>query len=797
MPRPVHKTMTSAFPIRKQFRLNQYDYTSPGYYFVTVCTYQKQFLFGSVQNKTVQLNQMGMIVSYCWNEIPQHFNHVLLDTFVIMPNHLHAIVALGTRATRASPLQPPVQEPQPVSLGVIIGLFKSAASKQINQFNKTQRPIWQRSFYDHIIRNENELHQVRQYILDNPAKRDEDPENVLSTTNKIFTDFIKAVLILILLTGYLFSIPATVFADSKTVSKFRYEHLKQEIKHHNELYYKQSAPEISDQKYDSLTRELISIEERHPEWILPESPSQKPGSDLDLSQKTFPHGKPMLSLQNTDCEEGLLDFDRRVREQLKIGSRSTVHRAPTYFIEEKIDGAGISLQYESGKLKHALTRGDGVRGNDITKLAKNIFSIPHSLPAGAPQFIEIRGEVYLAKSDFVRINEKRKRAGQKPFANPRNAAAGSLHLKNPEAIKIRDLRFFAYAVGKTSEPISDTQQHLLEKLSDFGFPANPGILCASAQQAIQAALDIEAGAEKLDYQIDGVVIKVNNLNDQYSIPGTSKDQGGMIAFKFRQKEAVTEVQEIIFQVGRTGRITPVAILRPVQLDGSKIERVTLNNLKRIQDLNVRPGDSVRLQKGGRVIPKIISVIHGGQKLENQTPSPVSIHECPVCHFKITNKNGLLRCDNENCPGRLKTALLYFAGKSQMNIRGLGEALAEEFIHAGAVRTPADLYRLDLETLREMNGMSEKAARALLQEIEESKERPFSKLLSALGIPQTGPAKTKRLAEHFEDLETLESATPKELESLDEIGISAAQSISNFLNRKETQEMFEILKHAGF
>ena len=579
-----------------------------------------------------------------------------------------------------------------------------------------------------------------------------------------------------------------------------FDELCRVIHHHNDLYYQKHAPEISDQKYDSLMRELARIEKQHPEWVSPLSPSQNVGSDLDLRQKIFPHRIPMLSIQNTNEERGLRDYDQRIREQLNKAANCR-GRSLQYFVEEKIDGVGISLQYENGTLKQALTRGDGTRGNDITELVKNIPLIPRSIGNQTPLFMEIRGEVYMTKAEFSQINGERKRIGKKPFANSRNAAAGSLHLKDPEEIKGRNLRFFAYATGKTSESIANTQESLLKTLERFGFPVDSnGVLCRSIEEAIQAALDMEGNAESLPYEIDGAVIKVNNLKDQQNLAPTLKDQGGMIAYKFTQKLIKTKVKEITFQVGRTGKITPVAILEPVQLDGSVVERVTLHNVRIIQELDIRPGDLIQIQKSGRVIPNIVSVIYNGHESKSRsrtTPSNLAISECPACHFKLAHKNGVLRCDNENCPGRLKAALLYFTGKSQMNIHGLGDSLARKLVQSGIVKTPADLYRLNLETLKQLNGMSKNKARLLLQEIEKSKKQPFSKLLTSFGIPKIGEAKAKQLAHYFEDLETFESTTPGELQLNKEIGNAAAQAVLDFLNQPDTHELLVIFKQAGF
>jgi len=599
----------------------------------------------------------------------------------------------------------------------------------------------------------------------------------------------------------LFFLQVQRIAFGQSELKLRYEELSRQIEHYSQLYYA-GEPTITDTEYNAMIKELIKMEQQHPQWIRPSSPTQHVGSAILDEATALAHKSPMLSMDNIREIQGLIDFDQRVKQKLNETSHRGISTA-SYYVEEKIDGIAISLQYENGKLTRGLTRGDGKRGQDVTAIIKNIASIPKHLRTDAPEgrlltgrlypeFLEVRGEIIIPKTAFKRINATRQRAGEKLFANARNLAAGSLQLIDPAKAEQRGLEMVAFGIGKVSAPIAMTQDELLKRLREFGFNVPlKSFFCQSIKEAIDAIQELKSQREQIPYEIDGVVVKVNNLMDQHALGATSKSVRGMIAFKFTETQARTTIQKIIWQVGRTGKITPVALLKPVWLDGNKISRASLHNAEVLQRLDARAGDTVLIEKAGRVIPKIVNVLHR----DVARPRLDNISHCPVCSSKI-KEGSRYRCENKTCPARIKKQIEYFAEKDKMNIPGLGQALINWLVDEGHVKNSVDLYRLDINTLKKCNSVNREKARALLQSIENSKKQPFARFLAALGIPLIGPHKAGILAGHFQNIDALQSASMKDLEKISGIGETSARAISEFFKDAWNHQMLRNFKREG-
>jgi len=591
----------------------------------------------------------------------------------------------------------------------------------------------------------------------------------------------------------------------QTNLKTRYEELSKEINTYNRMYYVDGNFDISDGEYDALLEELIAIERSHPEWRKNDSATQQVGSDLKEGDQAFRHRAPMLSIKSIRDVQGLIDFDKRIKS--KLGE------SVSYYVEHKVDGVAISLQYEKGKLIRGLTRGNGKKGKDVTAHVNLISSIPKKLQGGYPEFLEVRGEIYIPKVKFGIINDERKKSGKKVFANARNLAAGTLNLKDMHEVLQRGLEMTAFGIGSDRElfdnnfseiaapgqapapSIAPTQDALLGRLALFGFKVNSigkiypvgGIY--KTMDAVIADLDaLKSTSKTLPFETDGIVIKVNNLNDQIALGSTQKNVRGMLAFKFYATQTRTIVRDITSQVGRTGRITPVALLKPVWLDGSRVSRATLHNADELTRLNVHVGDTVMIEKAGRVIPQIINIIEHTDNTEEMKSS--ILHACPVCFVPIKGMH--YRCKNDSCPGRIKKQIEYFADKTRMNIKGLGPVMIGELVEAQLVKNQADLYQLDLSALRSLDNYNEKKARALLLSIENSKNQPFPEFLSALGIRLLGPQKADTLAGHFKRMETLKSATVDEMKTIDGIGKKTAQEVFAYFRDKNNKRMLEIL-----
>ncbi|MFC1539666.1 NAD-dependent DNA ligase LigA [Candidatus Latescibacterota bacterium] len=567
------------------------------------------------------------------------------------------------------------------------------------------------------------------------------------------------------------------------------ESLRAEIRRHDALYYVHAAPEISDEEYDALMKELERLEQEHPELVTPDSPTQRVGSDIAREFPTRMHSSPMLSIANTYTADEVGEFDRRIRGLLPGEDIE-------YTCELKIDGVAIALHYESGILQSAVTRGDGVSGEEITANVRTIRQIPLRLE-GIDSDCEIRGEIYMETGGFEKMNEKREAAGEKTFVNPRNASAGSLKLQDPALVAERPLKFFAYKLEPPGIKGS-TQWERLETLSAVGVPVNENRrLCRTVEEIMSFAEEIEAKRGELSYDIDGIVIKVNSHDQFTRLGSTAKNPRGLIAYKFRAHQAETVIKEIRLQVGRTGTITPVAEFEPVFLAGSTISRATLHNEQEIARKDIRMGDTVIIEKGGDVIPKVIEVINK----ENRTPDSVPYRFpdiCPVCESQLMRDESevAVRCVNVRCPSQVEGRIIHFASRNAMDIEGLGPAIVIQLVKSGIIRDYADLYSLRFDQLANLERMGEKSASNLLDAIRKSKTRNLWNLIYGLGIRHVGEGAARTLADRFGSLDTIIEADRETLEEIEDIGPVMADSIIAFFANPENQDIIRRLRERG-
>jgi len=579
--------------------------------------------------------------------------------------------------------------------------------------------------------------------------------------------------------------------------------LRDELRHHEHLYYVLDARRLTDAQYDALMNRLKKPEAENTELVTPDSPSQRVGGKPHEGFVKTPHSRPMLSLDNAYNEAELRAWDLRVREALP----ST--EAVRYVCELKLDGLSLALHYvtgahEAAHLERGLTRGDGSIGEDVTSNVRTIRSVPLSVSAaklktaGLPQKFEVRGEVVLPQSAFVKLNEEREANGQTPAANPRNAAAGTIRTLEPNIVAQRRLDFYAYFLLQDGETLLRSQSETLEALRGAGFRVNP---YAKTVKDIDAVVKFIADAEPLrdtlGYEIDGVVIKVDATAQQRRLGFTGKAPRWAIAYKFAARAGITQLEDVLFQVGRTGKVTPVAALAPVSIGGTTVTRATLHNADEIARLGVRIGDFVQVERGGDVIPKIVVVVDDAQhprgKKEIVFPAI-----CPECQSELVRAEGEVdwRCVNANCPARLREELLHFSARGVMNIEGLGDAMVSQLLAAGYVKGIADLYHLKKEQLLALERVAEKSAQALLDEIERSKKVPLARVLLGLGIRFVGERTAQLLAAHFGSMDALMTASAEELEAVNEVGPRVAQAISEFFAEPKNRALVERLREAG-
>lgn len=571
----------------------------------------------------------------------------------------------------------------------------------------------------------------------------------------------------------------------------RIEFLCRSLERHNHLYYIEAQPEISDREYDALLEELEILEKAHPEWADPASPTQRVGGTPLSHFETLPHARPMLSLSNTYSKEELLEFDQRTRKLLD--------GAPIeYLIEPKIDGVAISLRYENGILVHALTRGDGTAGDDVTANVRTIRSIPLRLQTEhSPEVLEVRGEIYFDKTGFEKLNLQRQEAGIEPFANPRNACAGSLKLLDATEVALRPLDALFYGTGVCEGIEFNTHEELLDSLKAFGLRTTPVCWKESEPAALVQALDtLEAQQHDFPFEIDGAVIKVNDRSRYDALGATAKSPRWAVAFKYEPEQAETTLLDITVQVGRTGVLTPVAELEPVQLAGTTVKRATLHNEDEIRRKDIRIGDRVIIEKAGEIIPVVISVV--GAKRAADSHAYEIPQTCPECDSRVQRIEGevALRCINLHCPAQVKSWLEHYAARGAMDITGLGESMVEQLVAHNLVNTPADLYQLNATDLVNLERTGERSISNLLEGIEKSKSRPFAKVLFGLGIRHVGKTAAETLAKAFPDIDALMQASSDELEDLHDIGPIVASSLITYFENSEAREVVEALRAAG-
>ena len=572
------------------------------------------------------------------------------------------------------------------------------------------------------------------------------------------------------------------------------EKLRNEIRYHEYRYYVLDNPEISDFEFDKLMRRLQELEAQNPELVTPDSPTQRVGGQPAEEFPKVRHSLPMLSLDNTYSVDELKDFDRRVRE---LSGRSSVE----YVGELKLDGLSMALTYEDGVLTHGVTRGDGVEGEDVTANVKTIRSVPLRIDPkrteviGNPRRLEVRGEVILPRKAFEQTNAQREAAGEPRFANPRNAAAGSMRQLDSRIVAQRKLDMFLYyLLVDNREPLREHWQNL-EALAKMGFKVNPHRrLCKSFDELMAYIQEWESKRDSLEYEIDGIVVKVNDIRLWEELGTTAKSPRWAIAYKYAARQATTRVMNIRAQVGRTGTLTPVADLEPVDVGGVTVSHATLHNMDEIARLGVKIGDTVLIQRAGEVIPQVVKVVkQAPEGREFSMPK-----QCPVCGGEVHRAEGEVayRCVNSACPARLKESLLYFAGRRAMNIDGLGEALVDQLVDKGLVHDVADLYGLTHEQLANLERMGDKSASNLREEIENSKKASLARLIFALGIRFVGERTGQLLADHFASLDKLAKASEAELLEVEEVGPRVAESILEFFREPRNLKVIEKLRKAG-
>jgi DNA ligase (NAD+) len=572
------------------------------------------------------------------------------------------------------------------------------------------------------------------------------------------------------------------------------ERLREEIRRHEYLYYVADDPEISDAAFDRLMTQLRVLEDKHPELLTPDSPTQRVGGAPREGFQSVPHKTPMISLDNSFSFESLGEFDRRVRE---LTGREKVD----YVAEHKFDGLSLSLLYEDGKLARGVTRGDGTTGEDVTPNVKTIRSIPLTIlpaklkEAGLGGDFEIRGEVIMTGQAFKDLNAQQAETGGKIFANPRNAAAGAVRVLDPKITASRRLDFFAYYLLVDGRAPKKRLSEVLETLSLLHFKASDDWkLCHSLKEVEDYITRWDSKREKLAYEIDGIVVKVDEISLQNELGFTAKAPRWAIAYKYPAHQETTVVRAIDVSVGRTGTLTPFAYFEPVKIGGVTVVKSTLHNMDEVERLNIHAGDTVLVERAGEVIPHVLKVVkHGTEEKKFRMPS-----KCPVCGMGVHRAEGEVayRCVNVSCPARQRESFLHFAGRHAMNIDGLGEKIVVQMLQKGLVKDFADLYKLDMETLAALDRMGEKSAQNLLAEIDASRKASLARLIYAVGIPFVGERTAQLLAAHFGSMDKLEAAGPEELMEVSEVGPKIAEGVREFFSEKANRKLIERLRDVG-
>lgn len=574
------------------------------------------------------------------------------------------------------------------------------------------------------------------------------------------------------------------------------ENLRARIRHHDYLYYAMDQPEISDSEYDALFRELLTLEAAHPELIAPDSPSQRVGFAPVEKFAPFIHAVPMLSLENAMSEQEVLEFDKRVKKLLGLPGD------PIYVAEPKMDGLAIEIVYEKGVLARAGTRGDGARGEDVTPNVKTIRGVPWKLfeTAGGPALprsLAVRGEVYMDRADFIELNETRDLDGESLFANPRNAAAGSLRQQDSSITASRPLKVYFYGVGEVDGHDFETQWDLLETLKVWGLPINPRSKRCSGIRAATACYDeLAVRRHELPYDTDGVVIKVDRIDWQRRVGEKSRSPRWAIAYKFAPDVAQTRLLDIKVQVGRTGALTPVAVLEPVRIGGVVVQRATLHNEDEVERKGIRIGDVVKIRRAGEVIPEVLEAVSSERTGDERGFSmPVS---CPSCGGEVVRlpDESVHRCLNRNCPAQIKASIWHYASRDAMKIEGLGRKIVSLLVDEGVVKSVADLYRIQVSDLARLPGLADKSARNLVEALAQSKNTTFGNFIYALGIQHVGAHLAQVLAGQAGSLERLRSSTVEDLTRIPGIGDVVAQAVAGYFHNAANQALIDDLLASG-
>ncbi len=573
--------------------------------------------------------------------------------------------------------------------------------------------------------------------------------------------------------------------------------LREKIRHHEYRYYVLDDPEISDAEFDKLMNDLKKLESEYPELITPDSPTQRVGGKPREGFVKAPHSSPMLSLDNAYSDEELRDWERRVHE---LSGRSDVE----YMCELKLDGMSLALRYHAAQLERGITRGDGNFGEDVTANVRTVRSIPLSISkeklkkAGIPEDFETRGEMLMPTAAFRKLNEERAQQGLATFANPRNFTAGTVRQLEPGITAQRRLDYFPYMLLREGRTYFDRHSKTMDALESAGFKVNPHRkLAKNLDEVWKFIQSWEARRETLPYEIDGIVIKVDRTGLQQELGFTGKAPRWAIAYKYAARGGVTQIEDIVPQVGRTGKLTPVAWLKPVPIGGTTVSRATLHNMDEIDRLGVRIGDWVEVERGGDVIPKVVKVVDDKDHPRGHRKFAMPEH-CPVCGGNVVRTEGEAdhRCVNANCPAKLQGTILHFASRHVMNIDGLGEALVNQLTAAGLVKNVADLYRLTKDDLLKLERIGEKSAGNVLEEIEASKKLPLERVIYGLGIRFVGERTAQFLAEHFGSLDAIMQASSEELDEVNEVGPRIAESIIEFFSDEHNRRLVNDLRKAG-
>jgi DNA ligase (NAD+) len=585
--------------------------------------------------------------------------------------------------------------------------------------------------------------------------------------------------------------------SSSAVEK-KIEALRETIRRHEHRYYVLDDPEISDAEFDVLMNELKRLEAEHPTLVTPDSPTQRVGGKPREGFVKAKHSSPMLSLDNAYSEDELRDWERRVHE---LSGRTDLE----YMCELKLDGMSLALVYSDGRLERGITRGDGSVGEDVTLNVRTVRSVPLSIAndklkrAGIPADFETRGEMLMPLAAFRKLNEEREKQGLSTFANPRNFTAGTVRQLEPSITAQRRMDYFAYLLLKDGQTFFDRQSKAMDALEAAGFKVNPNRkLAKNLEEVWRFIQSWEGKRESLPYEIDGIVVKVDRTAWQRELGFTGKAPRWAIAYKYAARGAVTQIEDILVQVGRTGKLTPVAALKPVPIGGTTVSRATLHNMDEIERLAVKIGDWVEVERGGDVIPKVVKVVEDDKEHPRGHKQFEMPEHCPVCGGNVVRTPGEVdhRCVNANCRAKLQGTILHFASRHVMNIDGLGEALVNQLNERGLVRKVADLYKLTKDDLLQLERMGEKSAENVLAEIEASKKLPLERVIYGLGIRFVGERTAKFLAEHFGALDAIMEASAEELEEVNEVGPRIAESIVEFFADEHNRKLVSDLRKAG-